>query len=136
MQNLVLRGKEVALCLAYLLQHSSRPIFALLEQWIGVADSWRTDEDVSEESQPWEDLGITRSPMPPVNGELRWDYTFSSRRMPAFIPLDNRRVFFEAGRSLRALRDASSGLHPLCGTDWSIRASWGWGRVDNELVLH
>lgn len=125
LQNRVSSQLHVTLCLAYLLQASTTPYLELLHQWIGVADSSRADEDVRPESQPWQDLGITRSLLP-ANG-VHWEYSFSPRRMPAFIPPDMRRTFFEAGRSLRALREASDGLHPLCWTDWPIKATWGWG---------
>ena len=46
--------------------------------------------------------------------------------MPSFIPRESRRVLFEAGRSLRLLREASGGQHPLCSSSWRLRASWGW----------
>jgi hypothetical protein len=126
-QNPVSSQLHITLCLAYLLQHAATPYLDVLHQWIGVADSSRADEDIRPQSQPWADLGITRSPLPPVDGQVRWEYSFSPRRMPAFIPSDMRRTFFDAGRSLRSLRDASDGLHPLCWTDWPIKATWGWG---------
>ncbi|CAK9781582.1 unnamed protein product [Cutaneotrichosporon oleaginosum] len=126
----------VVLSLAYLLSHASKPFIDLLHQWIGLANDSRTEECEDPEAQPWADLGITRIPLPPVDGQdVRWDYTFSARRMPAFVPRNDRRTLFEAGRSLRALREASKGLHPLCSTDWPLRASWGWGRP-NDVRAH
>ncbi|BEJ16034.1 hypothetical protein CspHIS471_0506390 [Cutaneotrichosporon sp. HIS471] len=134
------RHSYVVLSLAYLLSHASKPFLDLLHQWIGLEDDSRTEECEDPEAQPWADLGITRKALPPADGyDVRWEYTFSARRMPAFVPRDDRRTLFEAGRSLRALREASKGLHPLCSIDWPIRASWGWGRVDdlpNDLRSH
>lgn len=121
----------VTLALAYLLSRSSQPWLEQLHQWIGLADSSRADGDDDPDAQPWQDLGITRVWLPSGQGSARWDYTFSARRMPAFVPRDVRRTLFEAGRSLRALRAASGGLHPLCGTEWPLHASWGWG-TDEE----
>lgn len=117
----------VCVSLAFLLSRASEPIIDLLHQWIGLADSSSKDEDEDPESQPWADLGITRTPLSSANTETRWEYTFAARRMPQFVPRDVRRTLFEAGRSLRALREASGGLHPLCNADWPLRASWGWG---------
>lgn len=123
----------VSLSLAYLLSHASQPFLDLLHQWIGLADDSRMEESLDPEEQPWADLGITRESLPPTEvQDVRWGYTFSARRMPAFVPRDVRRTLFEAGRSLRALREASKGQHPLCSTEWPIRASWGWGRATNE----
>ncbi|GMK55327.1 hypothetical protein CspeluHIS016_0203830 [Cutaneotrichosporon spelunceum] len=131
---------SVILSLAYLLSHASKPFLDLLHQWIGLSDDSHVEKYEDPETQPWTDLGITRKPLPAADGyDVRWEYTFSARRMPAFVPRDDRRTLFEAGRSLRMLREASKGLHPLCSTDWSIRASWGWGRADelpNDLRSH
>lgn len=121
----------MCLALAFLLSRSSEPFLDLLHQWIGLSDSSSKDEDEDPNSQPWADLGITRTQLPPAEGvDVRWDYTFSARRMPQFVPRDIRRALFEAGRSLRALREASGGLHPLCRSDWPLRASWGWGGIE------
>lgn len=126
------KSDGTTLSLAYLLSRASEPFLALLQQWVGLADSARIDDDTDPQSQPWADLGITRTRLPAADGiDVRWDYTFSARRMPAFVPRDARRTLFEAGRSLRALRDASGGLHPLCSTDWHLSANWGWGSSAN-----
>ncbi|KAL1411299.1 hypothetical protein Q8F55_002250 [Vanrija albida] len=135
------KSDGTTLALAYLLSRASEPFLALLQQWVGLADSSRIDDDEDPQSQPWADLGITRTRLPAADGiDVRWDYTFSARRMPAFVPRDARRTLFEAGRSLRALRDASGGLHPLCATDWHLSANWGWGSSanlpPNDLRLH
>ncbi|KAK4689060.1 hypothetical protein P7C73_g1043, partial [Tremellales sp. Uapishka_1] len=119
---------HIVLSLAYLLSQSSKPFLTLLHQWIGLSSSLNpADDDVDPASQPWADLGITRKPLPPSEGELRWEYEFSSRKMPAFIPKEDRRMLFEAGRSLRLLREASGGEHPLCEGSWGLSSSWGWG---------
>ncbi|WVF71535.1 hypothetical protein IAT40_006343 [Kwoniella sp. CBS 6097] len=113
------------LALAYLLSNSSGPVLTLLNAWIGLGDSSTQDDDNEAASQPWTDLGITRQRLNTSEGG--WDYTFSSKRMPGFIPREDARTLFEAGRSLRLLRDASAGGHPLCATDWGIEARWTWG---------
>ena len=138
------------LALAYLLQQASGPILHLLHQWLGVSDSRPLDESLDEESQPWTDLGITRRAV--SSSQTGWEYEFSSRRMPGFVPKEHRRTLFEAGRSLRILREASEGQHPLCNSNWSLKAEWAWGMeacvsssilvllmvsdVHNEVRLH
>lgn len=119
---------EPVLALAYLLKTASQPLLALLHQWVGLADHSPADEVIDPDAQPWSDLGITRIPMPvSPNQEGRWEYTFSSSKMPGFIPKADRRTLFEAGRSLRLLREASGGRHPLCGGGWELAGSWRWG---------
>lgn len=86
------------------------------------------DEDLDPASQPWSDLGISRTPTSRAeNGDPRWTFEFSSKRMPAFIPKESRRELFEAGKSLRLLREASGNHHPLCATEWALEIGWGWG---------
>ncbi|WVQ99347.1 hypothetical protein IAU59_006480 [Kwoniella sp. CBS 9459] len=116
--------------LAYLLSNSSGPFFNLLHAWIGLADSSIQDDDLDPMSQPWADLGITRKLLTVSEGG--WEYYFSSRRMPVFISREDARTLFEAGRSLRLLREASGGAHPLCATDWSIGVKWSWGSEDTH----
>jgi hypothetical protein len=78
--------------------------------------------------QPWLDLGVTRIALASAeNGEPRWGYDFDEKKMPAFIPRESRRGLFEAGKSLRLLREASAGQHPLCAGNWEMKAGWGWG---------
>jgi hypothetical protein len=122
---------EPLLALAYLLKTASQPLLALLHEWVGLSDRSSADEDTEIEAQPWSDLGITRHKMPVnPNQEPRWEYTFSSSKMPGFIPKTDRRTLFEAGRSLRLLREASGGRHPLCGGGWELTGTWGWGEQD------
>jgi hypothetical protein len=115
------------LCLAYLLQSSSAPFLKLLHAWIGLATN---PAEITNQDQPWSDLGITRIPRQStgrtVNEDELWDYEFSAKRMPAFIPKDVRRKLFEAGKSLRLLREAN-GDHPLSASEWGLEGSWGWG---------
>ncbi|WVR07123.1 hypothetical protein IAU60_004164 [Kwoniella sp. DSM 27419] len=117
-------GSPSTLALAYLLSQSSGPFIALLHAWIGLADSTIQDDDLDPSSQPWSDLGITRTLSRPMDD--KWEFSFSSRRIPSFIPKEDRRTLFEAGKSLRLLRDASSGMHPLCAADWGIQSKWDW----------
>jgi hypothetical protein len=116
---------EPVLALAYLLRTSSQPLLALLHQWVGLSDISPADEVIDPDAQPWSDLGITRHAL--GSQETRWEYTFSSSKMPGFIPKADRRTLFEAGRSLRLLREASGGRHPLCAGGWDLAGSWGWG---------
>lgn len=118
---------DPVLALAYLLKISSEPLVALLHQWVGLSANSPADENVDPDAQPWSDLGITRHSMPMSKQEPRWEYTFSSSKMPGFIPKADRRTLFEAGRSLRLLREASGGRHPLCGGGWEVAGSWAWG---------
>jgi len=118
---------EPVLALAYLLKTSSQPLLALLHQWVGLSDTSPGDEVIDPEAQPWSDLGITRHTVSAIAQETRWEYTFSSSKMPGFIPKADRRTLFEAGRSLRLLREASGGRHPLCGGGWDLAGSWGLG---------
>ncbi|KAK8864332.1 hypothetical protein IAR55_001579 [Kwoniella newhampshirensis] len=113
----------IPLALAYLLSRASTPFLCLIHQWVGLVPSTPQYEDQDPTSQPWADLGITRKTLP----DDRWEYSFSSRKMPAFIPKETRRTLFEAGRSLRLLRDASGGMHPLCSGDWGVESRWIWG---------
>jgi hypothetical protein len=118
----------VVVALAYLLKRSSRPLVTLLHQWVGLGERALADEDLDIDAQPWADLGITRKAIPAVrNAELRWGYTFSPSKMPGFIPKSDRKSLFEAGNSLRLLKEASNGQHPLCGEDWGLQGTWGWG---------
>lgn len=118
---------EVAISLAYILGHSSGPLLTLLQQWVGLLDSDHIDHNDDPESQPWADLGITRSRRRRGDGaSISWDYDFSSRKMPSFVPRDQRRPIFEMGRSLRLLREASGGQHPLCSGGWGVDVAWGW----------
>ncbi|EIW70720.1 hypothetical protein TREMEDRAFT_28786 [Tremella mesenterica DSM 1558] len=117
------------LSLAHLLSYSSGPLLILLHQWVGLTDAV---EDLDHTSQPWADLGITRTATP--GEESGWEYHFSSRKMPGFIPKDVRRKLFEAGRSLRILREASGGQHPLCSGNWEIKTEWSWGDVADGSV--
>ncbi|OCF36677.1 hypothetical protein I316_01273 [Kwoniella heveanensis BCC8398] len=120
------------LAFAYLLSSSSEPFFTLLHSWIGLGDSTIQDDDPDITSQPWADLGITRRTLSTSEGG--WEYTFSTKRMPVFIPLGEARSVFEAGRSLRLLRAASAGGHPLCATDWGIEARWTWGEEGSLAI--
>ena len=123
----LLHGQTV-LALAYLLAHASEPFMLNLHQWVGLAGSSSLDEDTNPNVQPWADLGISRTPLLAHDGMgVQWQYEFSAKKMPSFIPTECRRTLFEAGRSLRLLRDASGGQHPLCGCDWGIRVKWVWG---------
>jgi hypothetical protein len=116
---------EPVIALAYLLKTSSQPLLAHLHQWVGLSDTSPADEVIDPDAQPWSDLGITRHAL--GGQETRWEYTFSSSKMPGFIPKADRRTLFEAGRSLRLLREASGGRHPLCAGGWGLAGSWGWG---------
>jgi hypothetical protein len=100
-------------------------LLALLHQWVGLANSDAIDNDNEPESQPWTDLGITRKTI--RNEPGKWVYEFSAKRLPGFIPKESRRMLFEAGRSLRLLREASGGQHPLCAGGWGLDAKWSWG---------
>lgn len=120
------RHGSAVLALAYLLSRSSAPLLHLLQQWIGLADSSSIDEDTDADSQPWSDLGITRLAIPDGSDGVRWEYSFSSRRMPGFIPRSDRHTLFEAGKSLRLLREATGGGHPLCFGEWGLKGDWGW----------
>lgn len=112
---------------SYLMSQSSGPFLSLLHAWLGLATS-PADEDDDATSQPWADLGVTRTALPSsAEGEARWAYDFASRKMPAFIPKDLRKTLFQAGRSLRLLREASGGQHPLCRSDGALQSGWGWG---------
>ncbi|WWD17370.1 hypothetical protein CI109_101811 [Kwoniella shandongensis] len=126
----------VPLALSFLLSRASTPFLSLLHQWVGLIPSTQQDEDQDPTSQPWIDLGITRNAL----SDDRWEYTFSSRKMPGFVPKEMRRTLFEAGRSLRLLREASGGLHPLCAGDWGMEAQWVWGegamRSSNDMRSH
>lgn len=110
------------------MSRASQPLLSLLHQWVGLAEASTADEDVDPDSQPWADLGITRSRISHNRQQgLMWDYTFSASKMPRFVPKSDRRILFEAGKSLRLLRDASEGQHPLCAGDWGLTGHWGWG---------
>jgi hypothetical protein len=125
---------SIVLSLAYILSHASKPFLALLHQWVGLGTS--PAEEIDPDAQPWADLGITRESLPlGETGELRWGYTFSPRRMPGFVPREMRRTLFEAGRSLRLLREASGGGHPLCWNQWTLQSGWGWGQDSSRYVL-
>ncbi|ODN94309.1 hypothetical protein L198_05165 [Cryptococcus wingfieldii CBS 7118] len=117
---------SIPIALAFLFSESSGPWMSTLHAWLGLVPSDEED-DTDAKSQPWGDLGITRAK---VND--RWQYDFSSKHMPVFVPREARRVLFEAGKSLRILREASNGQHPLCSTEkWDINVQWSWGD-DNE----
>lgn len=118
--------------LAYLLQAASRPLLSLLHAWIGLSDI-PSESSTAMSDQPWADLGITRSPRKAhkMGIEDCWEYDFSSKRMPAFVPRDMRRSLFEAGKSLRLLREADA-RHPLSAGGWDIEGSWGWGQDFRE----
>lgn len=119
---------RTTLALAFIMTRASQPLLALLHQWVGLSDASTADEDTDTDSQPWADLGITRSPLPYSRDQGRkWDYSFSASKMPRFVPKSDRRVLFEAGKSLRLLRDASEGRHPLCASNWGLKGDWGWG---------
>lgn len=117
------------LAVAYILQRTSQPLLALMDQWVGLAEASAADEDTNPDAQPWSNLGITRhGSTPPGSGKKqRWEYTFSASKMPNFVPKSDRHTLFEAGRSLRLLRDASDSQHPLCHGDWGVHGQWGWG---------
>nr|XP_019007244.1 uncharacterized protein I203_00840 [Kwoniella mangroviensis CBS 8507]OCF70705.1 hypothetical protein I203_00840 [Kwoniella mangroviensis CBS 8507] len=121
-----------ALALAFLFRQSIGPFLSLLRAWIGLSDSSTQDEDTDSNSQPWLDLGIIRQ----LRSSGSWEYTFSSRKMPNFIPKSDRRTFFEAGKNLRLLREASANTHPLCSSNWGVDVSfdWGDGCVDDMKV--
>ncbi|WVQ72409.1 hypothetical protein IAR50_001961 [Cryptococcus sp. DSM 104548] len=113
---------SIPIALAFLFSESSGPFMSTLHAWLGLLPS-SEDDDSSTDSQPWADLGITR-----IKVNERWQYEFSSKSMPVFIPRDARRALFEAGRSLRILKEASDGQHPLCSTEkWDINIQWVWG---------
>lgn len=125
-------GNPTVLCLAYLLQTATAPFLKLLHAWVGLTDSPAEIAATSADDQPWADLGITRLPRRgAMTTELLWDYEFSAKRMPAFVPKDVRRKLFEAGKSLRLLREAN-GDHPLSSGGWGLEGSWGWGREFSE----
>jgi hypothetical protein len=130
------RHSTVVLALAYLLSRTSGPLLHLLHQWVGLASSSTIDEDNDETSQPWSDLGITRSlsTIAGGRGQIRWEYTFSASKMPGFIPRPDRRTLFEAGKSLRLLREASEDQHPLCFGEWGLKSDWGWS--EDRYVGH
>nr|XP_019010892.1 uncharacterized protein I206_04195 [Kwoniella pini CBS 10737]OCF49673.1 hypothetical protein I206_04195 [Kwoniella pini CBS 10737] len=117
------------LALAFLFSESSGPFLKLLKAWVGLSDSSSQDEDTDPNSQPWSDLGIVRTT---YRGQ--WEYTFSSRRMPSFIPKDDRRTVFEAGKNLRLLKEATSGTHPLCSLQWDLDIGLIWGDDSTGIV--
>ncbi|WRT66281.1 uncharacterized protein IL334_003234 [Kwoniella shivajii] len=127
----------LSLALAFLFSKSIRPFLTLLHSWVGVSNSAVQDEDIDSNSQPWSDLGITRSSSP---GSDTWQYSFSSKKMPSFIPKSDRKTLFEAGKNLRLLREASAGGHPLCSGEWGLKAELNWsdGSSDtsNEMKSH
>lgn len=127
---------RTTLALAYIMIRASQPLLALLHQWVGLANSSTADEDTDPKSQPWADLGITRSRASYGGGQAqRWDYTFSASKMPRFVPRSERGVLFEAGKNLRLLRDASEGHHPLCASNWGLAGDWGWGEDYRSAFL-
>ncbi|WWD02892.1 hypothetical protein V865_000934 [Kwoniella europaea PYCC6329] len=111
------------LALAFLFRQSIGPFLTILRAWIGLSDSTTQDEDTDPNSQPWVDLGITRK----LTSGGYWEYTLSSRKMPSFIPKCDRRTFFEAGKNLRLLREASANTHPLCSSNWGVDVTFDWG---------
>ncbi|WVQ82146.1 hypothetical protein IAT38_004274 [Cryptococcus sp. DSM 104549] len=119
------RTRPTPLALAYLLSQSSTPFLTVLHAWVGLSPGTSIEEDADPEAQPWADLGITRKLK--STGDDGWEYEFSAGRMPEFVPKDVRRTLFEAGRSLRLLREASGGGHPLCGDGWGVEPRWEWG---------
>ncbi|WVO16224.1 hypothetical protein L204_103895 [Cryptococcus depauperatus] len=116
----------VPIALAYLLGHSTGPFFNLLHSWLGL-ESLPDEEYADPTHQPWTDLGITRQL---VGG--RYEYKFSSRLMPAFIPNEAKQILFEAGKSMRILDEASKGQHPLCDNDWGLETKWLWGEEEGR----
>ena len=108
----------------------------LLNQWVGLSDATSIDESAELESQPWADLGITRTGQLTKDGiGVVWQYDFTGKKMPEFIPKEARRTLFEAGRSLRLLKEASGGQHPLCRGRWGIEARWVWGGQDSSRFV-
>ncbi|WWC89400.1 uncharacterized protein L201_004324 [Kwoniella dendrophila CBS 6074] len=116
-----------SLALAFIFSKSVGPFLSLLRAWVGLSGSSAQDDDLDPNSQPWLDLGIIRKAT--HSGSL--EYTFSSRKMPSFIPKSERRTLFEAGKNLRLLREASNGTHPLCSGDWGIEVSVRWGNENS-----
>ena len=87
-----------------------------------------SDEELDSDSQPWVDLGVTRTAVRSSNSAgPTWTYEFDPKKMPSFIPKESRGTLFEAGRSLRLLRDATDNGHPLCSGNWGLQSGWGWG---------
>lgn len=109
-----------AIAVAYLLSQASAPFLSLLQSWLGFPGI--DEEDQSPGSQPWTDLGISRK----LAGDA-WKYEFSAGRMPGFVPKEARRILYEAGKSLRTLKVATHGLHPLCNIEQAIDIRWTWG---------
>ena len=123
-------GTSSSLILAYILDQSSGPFFDLLGRWLGVGGTRKSDDELDPNSQPWSDLSITRSRLNEIeDGRARWSYEFEHRKMPSFIAKETSKTLFEAGRSLRQLREATNGRHPLCSGSWDLRTGWGWGAV-------
>lgn len=114
--------------LAYILSRSSGPILILLQQWVGLVDADHIDNNDDPNIQPWADLGISRHSHQKTDGTspMIWEYEFSPGKMPSFVPRHQRRAIFEMGRSLRLLRQASEGRHPLCSGGWDVAVGWGW----------
>lgn len=131
---------RTTLALSFIMTRASQPLLTLLHQWVGLADSSTADDNTDPDSQPWADLGITRSHSSYGGAQRRtWDYSFSASKMPRFVPRSDRRVIFEAGKNLRLLRDASEGRHPLCTSNWDLAGDWGWDqdtRSANQRVCN
>ena len=127
-------GNESVATLAFLLQRVSEPYLRLLQQWIGLADASTLDADLIPFAQPWNDLGIERS----AGSDVGWEYRFDPSRTPDFFSDQQKTLLFEAGRSLRTLRAASDGRHPLCSTEWYLPLSWtsdGESQDINSIIL-
>lgn len=120
-----------AIAVAYLLSQASAPFLSLLQSWLGFLGI--DEEDQSPGSQPWTDLGISRK----LVGDA-WKYEFSAGRMPGFVPKEARRILYEAGKSLRTLKVATHGLHPLCNIEQAIDIRWTWGDSEKryEKLIH
>jgi hypothetical protein len=110
----------VQLATAYLLEKSSRPWLDTLHQWVGLK---RMSNETESSDQPWDIIGVEQT----KSAVGHWEYTFHPRRIPTFVPKDDGRRIFEAGRSLRLLARATEGRHPLVGRSWyGIEGVWPW----------
>ncbi|ORX36749.1 Spc98 family-domain-containing protein [Kockovaella imperatae] len=118
---------EETLALAYLLQECSTPVLSLLHSWLGLSSSDALHEDEDPISQPWTDIGITRKRL----SGGRWEYDLKLRHMPGFISEETAEEIFNAGKSLRLLREASPD-HPLSHASYSLPVKWKWAESSSS----
>ncbi len=120
---------EVAVSLAYILAHSSGPLLTLLQQWVGLLDSDHIDHNGDPEAQPWADLGITRRSRRRTDGSsVSWEYDFSSRKMPSFVPREPAAANLRDGQILEALARSVRRATPIVFRRVGRRCGVGLGQ--------